>query len=143
MNGLLRLALGVAVVGLAPTLGSAAPKKIKVPSANPYGAIVLQLQQAQFLLVGANHDYASHRGKAVHQVTNALRALGGTPVGKRSGGAIVENQGASDAQLTQAAGQLMGIANQLATAPGDPNAASARTSALAAVQEINLALKVR
>jgi hypothetical protein len=140
-------AVGTALVCLLPGLGTAAPKnpvKKHMPPANPYVVVIAQLQQAQTLLVDANHDYDGYRAKAVHQVTNALRALKGTPVaGRRSGGAIIENQAASDAQLRAASEQLLTIANGLGTAPNDPNAVSAMNSVLAAIQDINTALKIR
>jgi hypothetical protein len=148
MNTRIRLTLGIAVVCLLPGLGITAPKnKIKPvvppPVVNPYAEYIQHLQEAQLMLVNANHDYDGHRAHAVRHVTHALRALKGTPVSNRPGGAIFEGQAASDAQLQKASDHLTHIGNKLGKSPGDPNQMSAMNSVQNALQEINIALKVR
>jgi hypothetical protein len=113
-------------------------------------AVVETLHHAHMLLETANHDYDGHRAKAAENVMHALHALGhhhhhGQNValqaahhiaGAIGGGAIKEPQAQSDAQLKQA-GQL------LASLSGHVPNAKAAEHIQAAINELNIALKIR
>jgi len=115
-------------------------------------AAISTLRQAHTLLAIANHDYAGHRAKASESISHAIRELGGghhhahsttigathhVAVGVAGGGKVHEAQANSDAQLKQAAQLLASLQGQV------PNKHKAAAHVQHAINELNLALKVR
>ena len=95
------------------------------------------LAQAHTLMVNADHDYAGHRAKAVHEVKEAARLLGRNLGGDpRPPG---EAQAVSDQQLQQAAGLLTQVQTE-ASARRQPGVLLHVNNALG---ELNVALSIR
>jgi hypothetical protein len=116
-------------------------------------AVVSTLRQAHALLAVANRDYAGHRAKAAESISHAIRELGGghhhyahsttigaahhVVAGVAGGGKVHEAQVNSDAQLKQAGQLLASLQGQV------PNTHKAAAHVQHAINELNLALKVR
>ena len=115
-------------------------------------AVISTLRQAHALLAIANHDYAGHRAKAAESISLAIRELGGghhhahsatigaahhVAAGVAGGGKAHEAQANSDAQLKQAGQLLVSLQGHV------PNKHKAAAHVQHAINELNLALKVR
>lgn len=119
--------------------------------------VVKELHSAKQLLEKADHDYAGHRARAVHEITTAIHELqhhgkSTSQHRKRSGSLqhpanrnvpatgkkLKEPQAVSDAQLKQA-GQI--LANSLTQISS--NHTRARANIQAAMNELNTALKIK
>ena len=130
--------------------GTSNPGAAKNAATANKNAVVAVLHQAHALLESANHDYDGHRAKAAEQIMHAIHALGHHHhhgqhaalqaaqqlAGAIGGGAIKEPQAQSDAQLKQA-GQLLASLN------GSVPNAKAAEHIQSAINELNIALKIR
>ena len=133
------------------TIGGPNHKGAPANAANT-NAVLATLHHAHSLLAAANHDYDGHRAKAAESISHAMHELGwhhhqghstalalAHNIAFGFGGAakVHEPQAQSDAQLKQAGQLLVGLQGHV------PNTHKAAAHVQHAINEINIALKIR